>query len=275
MLPEAGWPLAATGEHLPSNATMSSGFDARRFFSYLFIFAIALVFILQFGPGSRGCNAPLTPHGEGRGGQGQWPGYLPDRVPPGLRPAARRPPDAGRRDLPEALARQFGIPGRVLDELITTELLEQAAEAHGITVSDTDLLDSIRKDPSFQKDGQFDPETYTQVLQTYAPEDAPGLRGRAPPPPRRRAPARAGGRHRGGLRGRAPRPLPARGGHGQPLAGQVRPGRLRREDQAAHPGRGDRLGEGATARRLPPTTRPTSAPTPRGSRSGSGTSWSG
>ena len=61
MLPEAGWPLAATGEHLPDNATMSSGFDARRFFSYLFIFAIALVFILQFGPGSRGCNAPLTP----------------------------------------------------------------------------------------------------------------------------------------------------------------------------------------------------------------------
>ena len=40
---------------------MTSGFDARRFFSYLFIFAIALVFILQFGPGSRGCNAPLTP----------------------------------------------------------------------------------------------------------------------------------------------------------------------------------------------------------------------
>ena len=40
---------------------MTSGFDARKFFSYLFIFAIALVFILQFGPGSRGCNSPLTP----------------------------------------------------------------------------------------------------------------------------------------------------------------------------------------------------------------------
>src|SRR5262249_62419328 len=88
----------------------------------------------------------------------------------------------GGGDLPEALARQFGVPGRVLDELITTELLEQAAEAHGITVSDTDLLDAIRKDPSFQKDGQFDQDTYNQVLQAYAKKTAPdyeaGLRRR-------------------------------------------------------------------------------------------------
>jgi len=161
---------------------MSSGFDARRFFSYLFIFAIALVFILQFGPGSRGCNAPLTPSVKDAAARvnGQEIS-LPDfRRAYAQRLEALRMRGGG--DLPEALARQFGIPGRVLDELITTELLEQAAEAHGITVSDTDLLDSIRKDPSFQKDGQFDPETYNQVLQAYARKSAPdyeaGLRRR-------------------------------------------------------------------------------------------------
>ena len=152
---------------------MSSGFDARRFFSYLFIFAIALVFILQFGPGSRGCNAPLTPSVKDAAARvnGQEISLTEFRRAYGLRLDALR--QRGGGDLPEALARQFGIPGRVLDELITTELLEQAAEAHGITVSDAELLDVIRKDPSFQKDGQFDPETYTQVLQAYLRKTPP------------------------------------------------------------------------------------------------------
>jgi peptidyl-prolyl cis-trans isomerase D len=161
---------------------MSTGFDARRFFSYLFIFAIALVFILQFGPGSRGCNAPLAPTVKDAAARvnGQEISLTEFRRAYALRLDALR--QRGGGDLPEALARQFGIPGRVLDELITAELLQQAAEKHGITVSDTDLLDMIRKDPSFQKDGQFDPETYTQVLQTYLRKTPPdyesGLRRR-------------------------------------------------------------------------------------------------
>ena len=161
---------------------MSSGFDARRFFSYLFIFAIALVFILQFGPGSRGCNAPLTPSVKDAAarvnGQEVSLGDFRRAYAQQLEALRQR----GGGDLPEALARQFGIPGRVLDQLITTEVLEQAAEAHGITVSDTELLDAIRKDPSFHKDGRFDPETYTQVLQAYArkapPDYEAGLRRR-------------------------------------------------------------------------------------------------
>jgi peptidyl-prolyl cis-trans isomerase D len=161
---------------------MSSGFDARRFFSYLFIFAIALVFILQFGPGSRGCNAPLTPTVKDAAARvnGQEISLAEFRRAYAQRLDALR--QRGGGDLPEALARQFGIPGRVLDELITTELLEQAAEAHGITVSDAELLEVIRKDPSFQKDGQFDAETYTQVLQAYLRKTPPdyeaGLRRR-------------------------------------------------------------------------------------------------
>ncbi|HTS80697.1 MAG TPA: SurA N-terminal domain-containing protein [Myxococcaceae bacterium] len=161
---------------------MSSGFDARRFFSYLFIFAIALVFILQFGPGSRGCNAPLAPSVKDAAARvnGQEISLGEFRRAYALRLDALR--QRGGGDLPEALARQFGIPGRVLDELITSELLQQAAEAHGITISDAELLEYLRKDPSFQKDGQFDPETYTQVLQTYLRKTPPdyeaGLRRR-------------------------------------------------------------------------------------------------
>src|SRR5262249_50902184 len=161
---------------------MTSGFDARRFFSYLFIFAIALVFILQFGPGSRGCNAPLTPTVKDAAARvnGQEISLSDFRRAYALRLDALR--QRGGGDLPEALPRQFGIPGRVLDELITAELPPQAAERQGISVSDSDLLDYLRKDPSFQKDGQFDPETYTQVLQAYLRKTPPdyeaGLRRR-------------------------------------------------------------------------------------------------
>src|ERR1700694_568821 len=39
---------------------MSQNFSTRRVISLLFIVAIAVVFTLQFGPGSRGCDAPIS-----------------------------------------------------------------------------------------------------------------------------------------------------------------------------------------------------------------------
>jgi len=151
----------------------SSGFDARRFFSYLFILAIALVFILQFGPGSRGCNAPLTPSVKDAAARvnGREIPLADFRMAYAVSLDSLR--QRGGSDLPEAMARQLGIPGRVLDELITIELLEQAADQHGITVSDADLLDVIRKDPRFQKDGAFDQATYDAVLRNAFHKTAP------------------------------------------------------------------------------------------------------
>jgi peptidyl-prolyl cis-trans isomerase D len=146
---------------------MSSGFDARRFFSYFFILAIALVFVLQFGPGSRGCSAPLTPTVRDAAAKvnGKEIPLIDFRRAYATQLEALR--QRGGGDLPEALARQFGIPGRVLDQLITSELVEQAADREGVTVSDTELRDFLRKDPSFQKDGAFDYATYSEVLQNY------------------------------------------------------------------------------------------------------------
>jgi peptidyl-prolyl cis-trans isomerase D len=146
---------------------MSSGFDARRFFSYFFILAIALVFVLQFGPGSRGCNAPLTPSVRDAAAKvnGKEIPLVDFRRAYATQLEALR--QRGGGDLPEALARQLGIPGRVLDQLITSELVEQAADREGVTVSDTELRDYLRKDPSFQKDGAFDYGTYAEVLQSY------------------------------------------------------------------------------------------------------------
>lgn len=144
---------------------MRSGFDARRFFSYFFILAIALVFILQFGPGSRGCNAPLAPSVKDAAAKvnGKEIPLSDFRRAYAQRLEMLRQRGAG--DFPEALARQFGIPAQVLDSLITAELAKQAAEREGITVSNAELLEQIVHDPTFQKDGAFDPAVYAQVLQ--------------------------------------------------------------------------------------------------------------
>jgi peptidyl-prolyl cis-trans isomerase D len=180
MLPEAGWPPAATGKHFPDTPIAPDSTPA----------ASSPTSSSSPSPWSSSSSSAREPWlqcaahslGEGRGRPGQRAGDpLTDfRRAYALRLDALR--QRGGGDLPEALARQFGIPGRVLDELITAELLQQAAEAHGITVSDGDLLEYLRKDPSFQKNGQFDPETYTQVLQTYLRKTAPdyeaGLRRR-------------------------------------------------------------------------------------------------
>lgn len=150
---------------------MRSGFDARRFFSYFFILAIALVFILQFGPGSRGCNAPLAPSVKDAAAKVNGK-EIPIRA---FRQAyAQQLEMLRQRGMgDEAVARQFGVPGRVLDQLITTELAKQAAEREGISVSNAELLEQLLRDPSFQKDGTFDHEVYVQVVRSMGttPED--------------------------------------------------------------------------------------------------------
>jgi peptidyl-prolyl cis-trans isomerase D len=145
---------------------MRSGFDARRFFSYFFILAIALVFVLQFGPGSRGCNAPLAPSVKDAAAKvnGKEIPLRDFRRSYAQRLEMLRQRGAG--DFPESLARQFGIPAQVLDGLITAELAKQAAEREGITVSNEELREQIAHDPSFQKDGAFDPAVYDQVVRS-------------------------------------------------------------------------------------------------------------
>ena len=53
---------------------------------------------------------------------------------------------------------------RVLDRLIDEELLRQAAERLGVTISPQHMQREIAKIPAFQIEGRFDPETYRMVL---------------------------------------------------------------------------------------------------------------
>ena len=146
---------------------MKDVLEPRKIVSLLFIIAIAVVFTVQFGPGSNGFSAV------GAGG--------------GQPTAAARvngkeiPVNQFRREyanqlqylrnqgqpVSEAIARQFGLPQTVLDRLVNTELLSQAATSRGMNASDEEILRILQRSPEFQKDGQFDYGTYQGILRDY------------------------------------------------------------------------------------------------------------
>ncbi|MFP2907272.1 SurA N-terminal domain-containing protein [Pyxidicoccus sp. 3LFB2] len=144
------------------------GLNPRKVFSLLFIIAIAVVFTLSFGPGSSGFGGT----GTGATAPGSVATVNGKEIP--VRDFATqwaRQMNFLRSQgspIPESMARQFGMHNQVLDRLVNTELLAQAAERHGITASDDELRKLIHQNPDFHnKEGQFDMQRYSQVLRDF------------------------------------------------------------------------------------------------------------
>lgn len=138
----------------------------KRLFSLLFILGISVIFTLQFGPGSSGCNAPLTATNSSAAAMvnGEEIPLRDFTIRYAMRTQAFR---AQGQSLPASLAKQIGLPNRVLEEMIDLELLSQAAARHGLTPSDAELAKQIHQDPGFQVDGKFDFARYQQIVQNY------------------------------------------------------------------------------------------------------------
>jgi len=145
---------------------MNAHLEPKRVVSYLFIIAIGTVFILQFGPGSRGCEQPLT---------------TPKTAAAAVVNGKEIPLQEFRvaynnqlqyfkiqgNNIPASLIRQLGIPQQVLDQLVSSELLAQAADKQGIVPADEEIREVLVKIPDFQKDGAFDYQRYNEVLRDY------------------------------------------------------------------------------------------------------------
>jgi len=145
---------------------MNSHLEPKRVISYLFILAIAVVFTLQFGPGSRGCDQPLAPQKSAAAAVVNGK-EIPVRD---FLTAYNNQLQMFRLrggNIPNSLARQLGIPQQVLDQLITIELLAQMAEKQGIAPTNEEILEILSKNPDFQQDGTFTEARYKQVLQEY------------------------------------------------------------------------------------------------------------
>jgi len=140
--------------------------DGKKLLSVIAIAALAVVFAIDWGPGSRGCD----PTRSGVEIQQEAAATVNGKEIP-LREFGR---EYGRQleyyksqGLPAEMAKQLGLHTRVLDNMVNLELLAQAAEARGLAASDDDLRDALMKDPSFQKDGKFSAERYKEVVVNY------------------------------------------------------------------------------------------------------------
>ncbi len=148
------------------------GSRQNQLFSLLFIVLIAVVFTLQFGPGSQGCGTQLQEDAVASAAEVNGKPITVrafntafDNVLNNMR--------AQGSPIPESLARQIGYPKQVLEMLVQQELVEQAAEARGITASDEELREAIRKNPSFQKEGAFSSQLYKEVVRDYIGQTVP------------------------------------------------------------------------------------------------------
>ena len=142
---------------------MSNSADNRKVGSILFIGALAVLFALQWGPGSQGCDVGRLPERETAATVNGQP------IP--LREFAReyfqQAEQFRRQGVPAEMLKQFGIDKQVLDRLVNAELLAQAAEKKGVAADNQDLAKLLREAPAFQKDGKFDKDTYSQFVREY------------------------------------------------------------------------------------------------------------
>jgi peptidyl-prolyl cis-trans isomerase D len=139
---------------------MANSADTRRILSYIFIGALAALFALEWGPGSKGCSG-------GELAERDVAATVNGKAIP-LRDFAReylQQVDRLRQQgVPSEMVKQFGLQKQVLDQMVSTELLAQAAEQKGLTASDDDLTRLYQKTPLFQKDGKFDHDTFLQYV---------------------------------------------------------------------------------------------------------------
>lgn len=142
------------------------GLNPRKVVSLAFIIGIAVVFTLNFGPGSfskssgfhssQSSNAAATVNGK----------EIPLRD--FQRAYAMQINNLRNRGnpIPESVARQYIAP-QVLQQLVDVELVSQAATRYGIVPADSELADIIHRNTDFQKDGEFDFDHYRQVLRDF------------------------------------------------------------------------------------------------------------
>lgn len=145
--------------------TMSNQASTRRAVYYVFIFLLAALFALEWGPGSKGCNktqrtVTVDPVATANG--------RPIPAKDFVQLYGQQVNMMRRQGLPPEFAKQLGMDKQIIEALVTNELLAQAAESRGVTVSDEELVDTLSKQPDFQREGSFDPELYKQIVRDYA-----------------------------------------------------------------------------------------------------------
>jgi peptidyl-prolyl cis-trans isomerase D len=137
--------------------------NAKSALTYVRFGIIIVVFIVSFGPGSRGCT-------EGRATSPGWAAKVGGEVVNGaefesqyaalFRAYQARAGQAFTREL----ADQLGLRKMAMDQLVEKELLLQEGARLGVVVTDAELEKAIVENPSFQVDGRFQRDLYLRAV---------------------------------------------------------------------------------------------------------------
>ncbi|HEY8211036.1 MAG TPA: SurA N-terminal domain-containing protein [Myxococcaceae bacterium] len=153
---------------------LKEDFEPKRLGYYLIILAIAFIFVVQWGPGAKGCESPLgAPTAASTGGAAR----VNDRdisqreFNQAYTNELRRYAESYRRfgqELTEAKAREMGLPKRVLDQMVDAELIAQEAERQGIAASDDEVIKVLQQHPEFKgESGHFEQAKYYDAVRNY------------------------------------------------------------------------------------------------------------
>jgi peptidyl-prolyl cis-trans isomerase D len=134
--------------------------NSRSVLTYVLFGIIIVVFVVSFGPGSKGCTAGSS--------AGTWAAKVNgDLVPPGefegqYAQLLRLYQQQGGGDVNPLFRAQ--LRQMALDQIVQRELVEQEARRQGILVTDDDVSRAAKESPGFQSDGKFDYELYKRAV---------------------------------------------------------------------------------------------------------------
>jgi peptidyl-prolyl cis-trans isomerase D len=134
--------------------------NSRSVLTYVLFGIIIVVFIVSFGPGSRGCTSG--------GRSATWAAKVNGEVvSPGEFESQygnllRMYQSQGAGDLNPFFRAQ--LRQMALDQLVQRELVEQEAQRQGIVVTDDEISRVVKQSPAFQQNGQFDYELYKRAV---------------------------------------------------------------------------------------------------------------
>lgn len=135
--------------------------NSRSVLTYVLFGIIIIVFVVSFGPGSKGCSG-------GAGPSESWAAKVNGAtVPPAdfdqqYVQLLRMYQQQGSPELNVLLQAQ--LRRMAMDQLVQRELVEQEAKKQGLVVTDDEVAAAIKVLPAFQGDGHFDMELYKRTV---------------------------------------------------------------------------------------------------------------
>ena len=133
--------------------------------TYVFLFAIIIVFVVSFGPGSfdKGCSSSQGPAWAARVNGEEIPASAFQRAYSNLFNSYQRQIPTFTRELAE----QMGFSAMAMNQLVEQALVVQEARKQGLIISDAELAEAIVDEPGFKgADGRFDKEGYLRWVES-------------------------------------------------------------------------------------------------------------